>query len=48
MHKEDVMWQVIIHGMFLVSALAMAWTSQISANVIAAEHAHGARSGHGH
>jgi uncharacterized protein (TIGR00645 family) len=48
MHKEDVMWQVIIHGMFLISALAMAWTSQISANVIATEHAHGARGGHSH
>ena len=41
MHKEDVMWQAILHFMFLVSALALAWTSSISARMTAEEAVHG-------
>lgn len=29
---RDVMWQVIIHGVFLASALALAWTERIMAS----------------
>jgi uncharacterized protein (TIGR00645 family) len=40
MVKEDVMWQAILHAMFLVSALAMAWTASISSRVLEAEASH--------
>ena len=29
---RDVMWQVIIHGVFLLSAIALAWTEKIMAS----------------
>jgi uncharacterized protein (TIGR00645 family) len=45
MAKEDVMWQAILHGMFLVSALAMAWTASISSRVLEAEAHHRAHQG---
>jgi uncharacterized protein (TIGR00645 family) len=37
MAKEDVMWQAILHGMFLLSALAMAATSSMSARLAVLE-----------
>ena len=40
MAKEDVMWQAILHGMFLVSAVAMAAVSQMSARVTLLEGHH--------
>jgi uncharacterized protein (TIGR00645 family) len=40
MAKEDVMWQAILHGMFLVSAVAMAAVSQMSARVALLEGHH--------
>jgi uncharacterized protein (TIGR00645 family) len=30
--SRDVMWQVIIHGVFLVSAVMLAWTEKIMAS----------------
>jgi uncharacterized protein (TIGR00645 family) len=32
MQTRDVMWQVIIHGVFLVSAVMLAWTEKIMAS----------------
>jgi uncharacterized protein (TIGR00645 family) len=40
MAKEDVMWQTILHGMFLLSAVAMAAVSQMSARVTLLEGHH--------
>jgi uncharacterized protein (TIGR00645 family) len=37
MAKDDVMWQAILHGMFLLSAVAMAATSQMSARLAVLE-----------
>ena len=40
MAKDDVMWQAILHGMFLLSAVAMAATSQMSARLAVLEGDH--------
>ncbi len=40
MAKDDVMWQAILHAMFLLSAVAMAATSQMSARLTLLEGNH--------
>ena len=44
--EAGVMWQTIIHGMFILSAIGIAWVDRISNNPVFAPGAEGAHNGH--
>jgi uncharacterized protein (TIGR00645 family) len=45
--EAGVMWQTIIHGMFILSAIGIAYVDRLSNGPVLEDGAHGHKNGHG-